>query len=82
MATVVRALGALGDVCSNGCFASPSEPAPAPTASAAPAARENMRCVKDSFGNLSCTDGTRVLRDSFGNVVVVPGRRSGPAIAV
>ena len=35
----------------------------------------NVRCVKDSFGNLSCNDGSRVIRDSFGNVTVIPGRR-------
>ena len=35
----------------------------------------NVRCVPDSFGNLSCSDGTRVIRDSFGNVTVIPGRK-------
>lgn len=35
----------------------------------------NLRCVQDSFGNWSCSDGSRVLRDSFGNVTVIPGRK-------
>jgi hypothetical protein len=35
----------------------------------------NVRCIKDSFGNYTCTDGSRVIRDSFGNVTVIPGRR-------
>ena len=37
--------------------------------------QENVRCIKDSFGNYSCSDGSRVIRDSFGNVTVIPGRR-------
>ena len=36
---------------------------------------ENLRCVRDSFGNYTCSDGSRVLRDSNGNVIVVPGRK-------
>jgi hypothetical protein len=35
----------------------------------------NVRCIKDSFGNYTCTDGSRVIRDSFGNVTVIPGRK-------
>ena len=35
----------------------------------------NVRCVQDSFGNYTCTDGSRMIRDSFGNVTVIPGRR-------
>jgi hypothetical protein len=35
----------------------------------------NVRCVADSFGNYTCTDGSRILRDSFGNVTVIPGRK-------
>ncbi len=35
----------------------------------------NVRCVADSFGNYTCTDGSRVIRDSFGNVTVIPGRK-------
>jgi hypothetical protein len=35
----------------------------------------NVRCVKDRFGNYTCTDGSRVIKDSFGNVTVIPGRR-------
>ena len=35
----------------------------------------NVRCVKDSFGNYTCTDGSRVIRDSLGNVTVIPGQR-------
>jgi hypothetical protein len=35
----------------------------------------NVRCVKDSFGNYSCSDGSRVIRDSAGNVTVIPGRK-------
>lgn len=35
----------------------------------------NVRCIQDSFGNHSCTDGSRVVRDSFGNVTVIPPRR-------
>ena len=37
--------------------------------------QENVRCIKDSFGNYTCTDGTRYLNDSFGNVTVIPGRK-------
>jgi len=37
--------------------------------------QENVRCIKDSFGNYSCSDGSRVIRDSFGNVTVIPGRK-------
>jgi hypothetical protein len=35
----------------------------------------NVRWVADSFGNYTCSDGSRVIKDSFGNVIVVPGRR-------
>lgn len=35
----------------------------------------NVRCVADSFGNYTCTDGSRVLRDSSGGFTVIPGRR-------
>lgn len=35
----------------------------------------SIRCVQDSFGNYSCSDGSRVIRDSFGNVTVIPGRK-------
>jgi hypothetical protein len=35
----------------------------------------NVRCVADSFGNYSCSDGSRVIRDTFGNVMVIPGRK-------
>ena len=35
----------------------------------------NVRCVQDAFGNLTCSDGTRVVRDSFGHMTVIPGRR-------
>ena len=37
--------------------------------------QENVRCIKDSIGNYSCSDGSRVIRDSNGNVTVIPGRR-------
>lgn len=49
---------------------------------AAPSARSpeespapNVRCAADSFGNYSCSDGSRVIRDSFGNVTAIPGRK-------
>ena len=42
---------------------------------AQPRQQENIRCIKDSFGNYTCTDGTRYVRDSFGNVIVIPPRR-------
>jgi hypothetical protein len=35
----------------------------------------NVRCVADSFGNYTCSDGSRVIRDSFGNFTVIPGRK-------
>jgi hypothetical protein len=35
----------------------------------------NVRCVQDSFGNYTCSNGSRVIRDSFGNVTVIPGRK-------
>ena len=40
---------------------------------------QNVRCIKDSFGNYTCTDGTRVIRDSFDNTIVIPGRGERPA---
>jgi hypothetical protein len=52
--------------------ASPSPPRqPAP-----PRQQENVRCINDSFGNLSCSDGTRIIKDSFGNWTVIPPPRS------
>jgi len=50
----------------------PPTPHPLP---AQPRQQENIRCIKDSFGNYTCTDGTRYLKDSFGNVTVIPGRK-------
>ena len=41
--------------------------------------QQTVRCIKDSFGNLRCSDGTTVLQDSFGNPVVIPGREERPA---
>jgi hypothetical protein len=35
----------------------------------------NVRCVADSFGGFTCSDGSRVIRDSFGNVTVSPPRK-------
>ena len=35
---------------------------------------QTVGCIKDSFNNLTCTDGTRVIHDSFGNPIVIPGR--------
>lgn len=35
----------------------------------------NVRCVADSFGNYTCSDGSRVIKDSFGNFTVIPGRK-------
>jgi hypothetical protein len=34
---------------------------------------QTVRCIKDSFGNYTCTDGTRVIHDSF-DPIVIPGR--------
>jgi len=42
-----------------------------------PDERYIKRCVKDSFGNYTCTDGSRILYDSFGNIIVVPGGKDG-----
>ena len=42
---------------------------------AQPRQQENVRCIKDSFGNYTCTDGTRYLKDSNGNVIIIPPRR-------
>jgi hypothetical protein len=42
---------------------------------AKPVVPPNVRCVADSFGGFTCSDGSRVIRDSFGNVTVIPGRR-------
>jgi hypothetical protein len=39
-----------------------------------PLPRETGRCIKDSFGNLTCTDGTRVIKDSFGNYTIIPSQ--------
>lgn len=41
-------------------------------------AREAVRCIKDSFGNLSCTDGTRVIKGSFGNYIGIPSQTEQP----
>jgi hypothetical protein len=35
--------------------------------------QQNVQYVKDSFGNYTGSDGSRVIRDSNGNVIVVPG---------
>jgi hypothetical protein len=35
----------------------------------------NVRCVADSFGNYTCSDGSRILLDSRGGFTVIPGRR-------
>lgn len=43
-----------------------------------PLSREAGRCIKDSFGNLTCTDGTRVIKDSFGNYTVIPSQTEQP----
>lgn len=45
---------------------------------AVPLPRDAGRCVKDSFGNLTCIDGTRVIRDSFGNYTIIPPRTGQP----
>jgi hypothetical protein len=42
-----------------------------------PQPQQNVRCIKDSFGNYTCTDGTRVIHDSFDNPIVIPGRAGG-----
>jgi hypothetical protein len=34
--------------------------------------RPTVRCIKDSFGNLRCDDGTTVLHDSWGNPIIIP----------
>jgi hypothetical protein len=36
---------------------------------------QTVRCIKDSFGNYTCTDGTRVIHDSFDNAIAIPPRR-------
>ena len=43
-------------------------------AQAVPVPREAGRCIQDSFGNLTCTDGTRIIKDSFGNYTIIPPR--------
>ena len=40
-----------------------------------PQPQQNVRCIKDSFGNYTCTDGARVIHDSFDNAIVIPPRR-------
>jgi hypothetical protein len=45
---------------------------------AVPVPREAGRCITDSFGNLTCTDGTRVIKDSFGNYTIIPPRTEQP----
>jgi hypothetical protein len=48
------------------------EPPPVPV----PRSSEGVnRCIRDSFGNYTCTDGTRVIRDSFGNYTIIQPRR-------
>jgi hypothetical protein len=46
---------------------------------------QNVRCVKDSFGNYTCDNGTRIIKDSFDNFTIIPGKekfdgrqRTGP----
>ena len=34
------------------------------------------RCIKDAFGNYTCTEsGTRIITDSQGNITIIPMRR-------
>jgi hypothetical protein len=49
-------------------------------AKSGPVVPPNVRCVADSFGNYTCSDGSRIVRDSFGNVVV-PGAEVGCWVA-
>jgi hypothetical protein len=51
---------------------------PGITQAQSPTTREAVRCIKDSFGNFTCTDGTRVLKDSFGNYTIIPSRTEDP----
>ena len=51
--------------------AQPAPPIPVPPS------REGVnRCIRDSFGNYTCSDGTRVIRDSFGNYTIIPPRKA------
>ena len=34
-----------------------------------------VRCIKDSFDNYTCTDGRRIVRDAFGNYTSSDGTR-------
>jgi hypothetical protein len=44
-------------------------PVPAPWPSPGSA---NVRCVMDSFGNYTCSDGTRIIREHNGNFTIIP----------
>jgi hypothetical protein len=37
--------------------------------------REGVRCVEDSSGNYTCSDGSRIVKDSSGNFTVIPARK-------
>jgi hypothetical protein len=53
----------------NALAAQTTQPVPVP----APHSGET-RCIKDSFGNFTCTDGSRILKDSFGNYTIIQPR--------
>jgi hypothetical protein len=64
-----RAVLALALLVPNALAAQTTQPVPVP----APRSGET-RCIKDSFGNFTCTDGSRVLKDSFGNYTIIQPR--------
>ena len=40
------------------------------------AGAKTERCIKDSFGNYTCTEsGTRIITDSNGNINILPYRK-------
>jgi hypothetical protein len=62
-------IGVQPNRCAGGCgapIAAQPKPQPQP---------QTVRCIKDSFGNYTCTDGTRVIHDSFDNPIVIPPRK-------
>jgi hypothetical protein len=77
LAAVVALIGfGLGE-CVNAAHAQqPRQPVPLARNSATPLPPVNTtRCIKDSFGNFRCTDGTTILPDSNGGFTIIPPRK-------